>query len=44
MYRSFCMASKDNFPHAYLVEHFRCTFYSVVQYFSLAYLVIARGL
>ena len=31
MYRSFCKASKNNFPHAYLVEHFRCTFYSVVQ-------------
>ena len=44
MYRSFCMASKNNFPHAYLVEQFRCTFYSVVQYFSLAYLVIALGL
>ena len=44
MYRSFCMASKNNFPHAYLVKQFRCTFYSVVQYFSLAYLVIALGL
>ena len=44
MYCSFCMASKNNFPHAYLVEHFRCMFYSVVQYFSLAYLVIALGL
>ena len=42
--RSFCMASKINFRHAYLVEHFRCTFCSVVQYFSLAYLVIALGL
>ena len=30
MYRSFCKASKNNFPHAYLVEHFGCTFYSVV--------------
>ena len=44
MYRLFCIASKNNFPHAYLVEHFRCTFCSVVLNFSLAYLVIALGL
>ena len=30
LYRSFCMASKNNFPHAYLMEHVRCTFCSVV--------------
>ena len=35
MYRSFCMASKNNIPHAYLMELFRCTFYSAVQYFFI---------
>ena len=35
MYRLFCMASKNNFPPAYLVEHFRCTFCSVVKYFFI---------
>ena len=30
MYQSFCMAIKSNFPHAYLMEHFRCMFCSVV--------------
>ena len=36
MYRLFCMASKNNFPPAYLVEHFSCTFYSVVKYFFIS--------
>ena len=36
MYRLLCMASKNNFPHAYLVELFRCTFYSVAQYFAVS--------
>ena len=37
------MASKNILPHAYLVEHFRCKLYSVVQYFSLAYLRTIKG-
>ena len=40
----FCMAGENNFPHAYLVEHFKCTFYLVVQYLSLAYPRVAGRL
>ena len=37
MYCLFCMASKNNFPGAHLVEHLGCSLNPVVRYLSLAY-------
>ena len=37
MYCLFCMASKNNFPGAHLLEHLGCSLNPVVQYLSLAY-------